>query len=99
MKVAPLVDIYVVRCYNIFIGSLEPLKTLVKGLGGVFMEEIAIGIKDAAKAVGLSHWTLRQYIRQGKIAAVRIGRRVLVEPGELQRLVERGRAATDSRKE
>jgi len=55
------------------------------------MEEIAIGIRDAAKAVGLSHWTIRQWIRQGKLATIRLGRRVLIEPGELQRLVEAGR--------
>lgn len=59
------------------------------------MEEIAIGIKDAAKAVGLSVWTLRAWIRQGKIAAIRLGRRVLVEPGELERLVEQGRVSQE----
>ena len=52
---------------------------------------LVLGLKEAAEAVGLSHWTLRQYIRLGKLAAVRIGRRVLVEPAELERLVEAGR--------
>jgi excisionase family DNA binding protein len=51
------------------------------------MHTLAIGLKDAAAALGLSHWTLREYIREGKIRAVRIGRRVLDEPAELQRLV------------
>jgi excisionase family DNA binding protein len=55
------------------------------------MQEIAIGIKDAARAVGISPWTMRSFIRQGKIRAVRIGRRVLVEPAELKRLIEQGR--------
>ena len=55
------------------------------------MEEIAIGIRDAAKAVGLRVWTLRAWVRQGKVKAVRLGRRVLIEPGELRSLVERGR--------
>ena len=55
------------------------------------MEEIAIGIRDAAKAVGLSVWTLRGWIRHGKLRCVRLGRRVMVEPGELKRLVEAGR--------
>jgi excisionase family DNA binding protein len=40
---------------------------------------------------GLSHWTLRQYIREGKIHVVRIGRRVLIEPAELDRLIAQGR--------
>ena len=57
------------------------------------MEEIAIGIRDAAKAVGLSVWTLRAWIRQGKVAAVRLGRRVMIEPGELHRMVQAGKKA------
>jgi excisionase family DNA binding protein len=52
---------------------------------------LCIGVKEAAAAVGLSHWTLRQYIRDGKLKAVRIGRRLLIELSELQRLVEEGR--------
>ena len=59
------------------------------------MEQLAMGLRQAAEAVGLSHWTLRSYIRQGKIRAVRIGRRILVEPEELQRLVEEGRIGKD----
>ena len=53
--------------------------------------KITIGLKDAAAALGLSHWTLRKYIREGKIRAVRIGRRVLIEPEELEKLVQAGR--------
>lgn len=52
---------------------------------------LTIGLKEAAESLGLSHWTLRAYVRQGKIKSVRIGRRVLVEPSELERLIERGR--------
>jgi len=54
-------------------------------------QQLALGLKEAAEAVGLSHWTLRQYIRDGKITAIRLGRRVLIEPSELERLVEQGR--------
>jgi excisionase family DNA binding protein len=53
--------------------------------------QLAIGLKEAAETVGLSHWTLRQYVREGKIAAIRLGRRVLIEPRELERLVQEGR--------
>ena len=56
-------------------------------------QKLALGIKDAALAIGLSHWTLRSMIRQGKIGAVRIGRRVLIEPSELLRVLESGRKA------
>jgi excisionase family DNA binding protein len=56
-------------------------------------EPLAIGVKEAAALIGLSHWVLRQYVRQGKLRAVKIGRRVLIEPEELQRLIEQGRTA------
>lgn len=55
------------------------------------MNQLTLGLREAAELTGLSHWTLRQYIRQGRLPAVRIGRRVLLEPEALQRLVEAGR--------
>jgi excisionase family DNA binding protein len=54
-------------------------------------DRLALGLKDAAVAVGLSPWTLRGWIRTGKLRCVRLGRRVMIEPVELQRLVEEGR--------
>lgn len=57
------------------------------------MEQIALGLREAAGSVGLSVWTLRSWIRQGKLRSVRLGRRVMIEPAELQRLVEAGRKA------
>jgi excisionase family DNA binding protein len=54
-------------------------------------EIFAMGLREAAEAVGLSHWTLRKLIAEGKLPAVRVGRRVLVEPEALRQLVERGR--------
>ncbi len=59
------------------------------------MEQLAMGLRQAAEAVGLSHWTLRAYIRQGKIRGLKIGRRVLIEPSELERLVRQGRIEKD----
>jgi len=52
-------------------------------------ERLTIGLVEASESLGISHWTLRRYIREGKIRAVRIGRRVLVEPAELGKLVNR----------
>jgi excisionase family DNA binding protein len=49
-------------------------------------------IESAAKTLSLSPWTVRAYIRQGKIRPVRIGRRVLIESQEIDRIVEEGRA-------
>ena len=57
------------------------------------MEQIAMGLREAAASVGLSPWTLRAWIRQGKVAAVRLGRRVMIEPEELHRMVQAGKKA------
>ena len=59
------------------------------------MEQIAIGVKDAATRIAVSHWTIRQWIKTGKLRAVKLGRRVLIEPGELERLVEQGRTGAN----
>ena len=56
-------------------------------------------VEDAARTLSLSAWTVRAYIRQGKIRPVRIGRRVLLEECELQRLIEQGRSQPESRPE
>ena len=52
---------------------------------------MAVGLADAAALTRLSHWTLRAYIRSGKLRAIRIGRRVLLEPVELERLIAQGK--------
>jgi excisionase family DNA binding protein len=54
-------------------------------------------VKEAALALGLSPWTIRRYIAIGKLATVRLGRRVLLEPSECFRLIEEGRKALPRR--
>jgi excisionase family DNA binding protein len=53
--------------------------------------KLVLDIKEAANVLSLSPWTIRRYITDGKLKTVRLGRRVLIEPSELQRLVEEGR--------
>ena len=60
---------------------------------GKMEHRLALGVKEAAEAVGLSHWTIRKFIREGKLRSVRLGKRVLVEPEALQALIEAGRKA------
>jgi excisionase family DNA binding protein len=48
-------------------------------------------VEEAAESLGLSPWTIRLYVRQGKIRPVRIGRRVLIEPDEIQRVITEGK--------
>ena len=56
------------------------------------MEPIAVDVQEAARITSLSTYTVRAYIRQKKIRAVHVGRRVLVPVAELQRLVTEGSA-------
>ena len=48
-------------------------------------------VEEAAGLLGISKWTVRSYIRDGKLKAVRIGRRVLLCEDELERLITRGK--------
>ena len=50
-------------------------------------------VEQAAQMLGISPWTVRAYIKQAKLAPVRIGRRVLIEQAELRRFVEASKAA------
>jgi excisionase family DNA binding protein len=53
--------------------------------------KLVLDVRQAAHALSISPWTIRRYITDGKLRPIRIGRRVLIEPSELQRLVEAGR--------
>jgi excisionase family DNA binding protein len=48
-------------------------------------------VEEAAGLLGISPWTVRSYMRDGKLRAVRLGRRVLVEETELERFVAEGK--------
>jgi len=50
-------------------------------------------VKEAGTALGLSPWTIRRYIADRKLATVRLGRRVLIEPSECHRIIQDGRVA------
>jgi len=50
-------------------------------------------VKEAGAALGISPWTIRRYITDRRMATVRIGRRVLIEPEECRRLIDHGRVA------
>ncbi len=49
-------------------------------------------IKESAGLLGVSHWTVRKDIREGKLNVVRLGRRVLIEEAELERFVAEAKA-------
>jgi excisionase family DNA binding protein len=47
-----------------------------------------LSIEEAGQVTGLSPWTIRALIRQGKLARVKIGRRVLVETSAVRDFIE-----------
>lgn len=53
--------------------------------------KIAMSFKEASQATSLSHWTLRKYAAEGKLETVRVGRRRLIEPEALQKLISKGK--------
>lgn len=55
-------------------------------------------IESAAMQLAISPWTLRAYIRAGKVQPVRIGRRVLLSQEEIER-ISRGCCASAEPKE
>jgi excisionase family DNA binding protein len=57
--------------------------------------EPLVNVDEAAKLLGLSSWTVRKLIASRRLRAVRINRRVLLQPEELQRIVQEGRSDTE----
>lgn len=54
-----------------------------------------LDIPAVARALNLSPWTVRRKIAEGQLKALRIGRRVLIEPAEVERFVAAARQTTD----
>ena len=52
-------------------------------------------VKSAARQLAVSPWTVRAYIRQGKLHPVRIGRLVRLDEEELSRFVATAKAGND----
>jgi excisionase family DNA binding protein len=52
-------------------------------------------VSNAAQMLAVSTWTIRAYIRNGKLRPVRIGRLVRLEGQELERFVADGKTADD----
>lgn len=50
-----------------------------------------LDVAGAAQLLAVSPWTVRAYIRQGKLRAVRIGRLVRLEGSEIQAFVDAAR--------
>jgi excisionase family DNA binding protein len=62
------------------------------------MTKLSVGLQEAQEMTGISHFTFRRMVKQGKILAARVGRRVLIPVSELERLVKPGAASGTGRK-
>ena len=54
-----------------------------------------VNVTTAAKALGLSAYTIRAWIRQRRIAHIRLGRSVRIPVSEVQRLLRIGLTPPD----
>ena len=55
-----------------------------------------VTVKEAAAALTLSPWTIRDWIAKGILAHVRLGRRLAVPISEVERLVQEGTVGRSS---
>ncbi|MFH0871084.1 MAG: helix-turn-helix domain-containing protein [bacterium] len=46
------------------------------------------GVKEAAVRLGIAEGTLRHWLSQKRVPYVKLGRRTLLDPRELERLIE-----------
>lgn len=58
------------------------------------MDRLAFSINEAAALLSLSPWTIRAWIKQGKLSATKLGRRVVVTPEALRELLAKAGATS-----
>ena len=61
-------------------------------------EQLAFSITEAANALSVSPWTIRKWVRDGRLKSTRLGRRVVVERAELLRVLAEGINPQSNRK-
>ena len=54
------------------------------------MGETLQPVKNAARRLGISVWTLRKRAYEGDVASVKIGAKLLVPESEIERLIREG---------
>jgi excisionase family DNA binding protein len=56
-------------------------------------------VRDAAEILRVSPWTVRAYIRKGRLRPIRLGRLVRLEESQLQQLVVESTEGDQSKEE
>ena len=58
-------------------------------------EVLTIGVREAAGMLGVSPWSIRRWVRLGRLPAVKLGRRTVVELAALDRFIASNRTGGD----
>ena len=56
-------------------------------MAGQTKEPQLLGVAEAERLTGVSRWTWRRWAYDGKIASVKLGKRLLIPGSEIERLV------------
>ena len=59
-------------------------------MAGQKIEAQFLGVAEAEARTGVSKWTWRRWAYDGRIASVKLGKRLLIPTSEIQRLIDRG---------
>lgn len=67
-------------------------------MAGQKTEAQYLGVAEAEVRTGVSRWTWRRWAYDGKIASVKLGKRLVIPTSEIQRVIDRGmRPAVEGR--
>lgn len=58
------------------------------------MSQLSVDFETAEQMTGVSRFTLRKYVKTGRLKVVRVGRRVVVPVSELERMFAPGAVST-----
>ncbi len=50
-----------------------------------------VSVRAGAGMMGISRFTLRSWLRQGRLSYIRLGRRVMLDPREIEAFIQAGR--------
>ena len=53
-----------------------------------------LSLRDTAKLLSVSSWTIRNFVRSGRLTPVRLCRRLLFEQAEIERFIEHAKLSS-----
>lgn len=72
------------------------LKPSVIVWGSEEIQKLSVSFDGAEELTGVSQYTFRKMVREGKLRVARIGRRIVIPMSELKRLLEPGAVSETS---